>query len=86
MAVLLIVACALLGLAAFCFFGAPYLIFGRGALAGVVSRPEAKTAAGVLATGAIAVVMAPLGWMALISSGEQAQVFAAHISGLSFGM
>ena len=86
MLALTVLAAALLFFAAFCFFGAPYLMFGRAALAGMAQRADARFAAGALATLVIALALSPLAVAALISGHDQAQVFAENISGLSFGM
>ena len=80
MLALTVLAAALLFFAAFCFFGAPYLMFGR------AQRADARFAAGARATLVIALALSPLAVAALISGHDQAQVFAENISGLSFGM
>lgn len=86
MTVLMILACVLLCVSAFMFFGVPYMLLGRAGLVAVMARPEAKFTSGAMASFALMAAITPLLQAALISGGQQAVFFASELNGLSFGM
>ena len=84
MTILLLIACALLGLSMLLLFGPHLMAYGREGLKQVLARAEVQLLGGGLASAFALLLFAPHTGSALISAGETVQVVAQHVAGMRF--